>query len=138
MKDHYWLSDGKCYQHYEQGPCKSDEQFRKHPAKQHGAICILWGQNYLSYGWYFIIVSSQIVEKYYSATKFFAVADIYELTQIFLLHINLYNLYTTNTWILMMSWWINVIGLLKFLICSFWHELEKVFRRCLRTKSFQI
>lgn len=50
MKDHYWLSDGKCYQHYEQGPCKSDEQFRKHPAKQHGAICILWGQNYLSYG----------------------------------------------------------------------------------------
>jgi len=50
MKDHYWLSDGKCYQHYEQGPCRSDEQFRKHPAKQHGAICILWGQNYLSYG----------------------------------------------------------------------------------------
>ena len=51
MKDHFWPVDGKCYPHYERGPCKEDEQFRKHPTKEHGATCIVWGKTSNSNGY---------------------------------------------------------------------------------------
>ena len=51
MKDYFWPPDGKCYPHYERGPCKEDEQFRKHPAKEHGATCIVWGKTSNSDGY---------------------------------------------------------------------------------------
>ena len=51
MKDYFWPADGKCYPHYERGPCKEDEQFRKHPAKEHGATCIVWGKTSNSDGY---------------------------------------------------------------------------------------
>ena len=51
MKDHFWPIDGKCYPHYERGPCKENEQFRKHPTKDHGATCIVWGKTSNSNGY---------------------------------------------------------------------------------------
>lgn len=51
MKDHFWPIDGKCYPHYERGPCEENEQFRKHPTKDHGATCIVWGKTSNSNGY---------------------------------------------------------------------------------------
>ena len=43
LKQHFWPSDEKCYPHYERGPCKENEQFRKHPTKDNRPACIVWG-----------------------------------------------------------------------------------------------
>lgn len=52
MADYFWPPDGRCYPHYERGPCKAQEQFRKNPTtKEQGPVCIVWGQTSPSDGY---------------------------------------------------------------------------------------
>jgi len=48
---HYWPADGRCYPHYERGPCAEGEQFRPHPLRPREAACIVWGKTSPSSGY---------------------------------------------------------------------------------------